>query len=69
MDKDSVVGSPKQPNGVATANDRKATGVAKPDADEKADQAEDKAQHDAGADDAVRDALATSAAAMTLGLH
>ena len=67
MDKDNV-GSPKERNRKAPAGTGKAIGDAKPKADSKAEEAEDKARQESN--DVVRDALATSAAAMTLGgLH
>ena len=67
MDRDRIVGAPKETKGAATARTGKATAHAKAKIDGTADQAEDKAQHDAGAaNDVVRNALAASAAAMTL---
>jgi uncharacterized protein YjbJ (UPF0337 family) len=69
MNKNSIVGSPKEIKGEAKESIVKATGDAKRrGADEKTDPAEDNASKDTGGtDDAVRDALAVSAAAMTLG--
>jgi uncharacterized protein YjbJ (UPF0337 family) len=68
MDKNRIVGSPKEIKGEAKESIGKAIGDAKLRADEKTEPAEDKAPNDiGGVDDAVRDALAVSAAAMTLG--
>jgi uncharacterized protein YjbJ (UPF0337 family) len=64
MDKNRIVGSPKEIKSEA----QESIGDAKLKAGGKSDQAEDKAPNDVGGvNDAVRDALTTSAVAMTLG--